>query len=185
MFFCHIMSISAELLSQLQNSIYVSNGTQVVNIDGPRGFTAKCTTPRILSGVPRVFFDSLVYDHPTFNLNQQLKLNSYGHFIIEPAAYSRTLTLHIDWWTGVAEREVIINLIFSVFVPTAEKNGTGEAEDRLLARIQQPQTTTINKQFYNLSFLIPKNAYDFRLEMGTSPDSTALHALTIHGILSA
>ena len=178
------MSISTQLLSDLQNSIYVSNGAQVVNIDGPRGFTVIVNTPRVFTGAPRVVFDKIEYNNSKFNISDQVKLNSSGNWIIEPVPYHRTLTLHVNIWTGGLSTPPTTNLIFGFFIPTTEVI-SGAAEFRNVGWIQHGQSGGMNKSFHSMSFLIPKNAYDFRVDMGTSPYYTSLYALKIYGILSA
>ena len=181
------MSISVDLLKELENSTFVSNGTQVVNINGPRGFTTTTearATSLVYTDDRRIVFNSIGYDNAKFNLSDQVKLNASGYLIIEPVAYTRNIQLFVQILTGGMSQPNLTYLSCYCMIPASE-SAENAAYSMVLATVQHTQTGALGKTRATLQFTLPKNAYDFAISLGVSSGNTSLYRVKIHGILSA
>lgn len=179
------MSISVDLLKELESSTYISNGTQIVNINGPRGFSALVNIESVYTGSRPLAFNTLSFDNLKFNLSDQIKLNPAGNLVIEPANYTRTLMLFVNIITGGLSSPSLTNFQCYVTLPAGESSTGQETTGVELCKVQHQQTTAWGKGFYQVSFVIPKNAYNFECNFGTYPGTTSIFRVKVYGILSA
>jgi hypothetical protein len=160
--------------------------TQISNTSyyGSNSFTAIANTARTWTGSIIIPFDIITYSNTQYNLSSQIYLNASKYLTIDPVPYTRELSMQINFWCGGVSNPPITNLVFTYDIPASQtyNNAIKTIESSL---IQHQLTGGSSNKDASQRIIIPENAYNFQVNMGTSPGNTSLAYIKIYGHLSS
>lgn len=131
----------------------------------------------------RLFFDNITYGNSQYNLSSQVYLNESKELTIDPVPYNRVLDMQINFWCGGLSNPQLTNLIFYYEIPASQTmNNVAKIIASPAIPLQQSSGWT-NKDT-SLRVVIPENAYNFHVWMGSSYGTTSLSYIRISAYLS-
>lgn len=160
--------------------------TQISNNSyyGSNSFTAIYSTHRSWTGSLTLPFDSITYGNSEYNLSSQVYLNASKYLTIDPAPYTRVLSMQINFWCGGLSQPPITNLTFSYDIP-ASQTFNDTLKTIYTPNIQLQQSGGWSIKDTSQIIIIPENASNFRVYMFASSGYTSLTYLRINGHLSS
>ena len=170
--------MNADLLYNLESNTYINNGTSIVNIDGPRGFTLTASTAKTYTNSRTVEWDSINYDNTDFNISDP----TTKALIIGPKPYQRKISMLINFLSGGVPTVQLTNFVMFFNLPL---EAGGSTTDYSL-KMQHSQNSGYSRSLTNIDGVIPANAYLNTVIIGSSSSiTTSLVSVTINGIISA